>query len=192
MSFLSAPNLIRATSSLNLYLAYLLHTSPATITSHPTVLLLSSSMDLEVPGSLLLPSPALSFAAAIIAMMSFADLSSTGLQEEIRAYYWGAQAPLRFFFFGCLSVWAYASGPMGKERVSKQGRDNLMIGKIRPTVSGSAEMETGMNTGLVFTWGFVHMILYFWVYTKMRDEMRSIQIQKAKKKELENKETSWE
>lgn len=88
----------------------------------------------DPPPSLSTPSPASTLAALFLALLAIADLTSSGLPEEVGSHYWSNQAPVRLAFFFAVTGYSYA-------------------GKGGEVLCNS----------VVFTWGFLEMLWWFWV-----------------------------
>jgi hypothetical protein len=151
--------LISSLSLLHLTMAYGLVTDPRLVTHNAALFVLGESMKLvrniswlEIWGrSLILtliitqpaatgldiPTGASAFAAAILAYQAISDLFGCAM-EGLDAY-WAAQAPVRLSFFFLVTGWSYL-----------RQRD--------ATASGQ-----GLSNRLVFAWGFLEMITWFWV-----------------------------
>jgi hypothetical protein len=70
------------------------------------------------------------------------------MNEELSDEFWGAQAPVRLLFLFVLTGYTYTF---------KEG--------------GLSEGNT-LNNSIMFTWGFLEMAAWFWVYVTLRDERR--------------------
>lgn len=79
------------------------------------------------------------------------------MREHIALEYWSSQAPVRALFFFVLTGYVY---------VFKADPNTIRSFKSRQTVGAQLE------NGLVFTWGFVEVLIWFWAYTKLREERR--------------------
>ena len=151
MSFLSGMTLIRSLATFNLGLAYLFHTSPRTVASHPFVFIIGEAMGLPKATAFQVPSSTASFLAAVIVLLAFTDLSFASMPEEITSYVWSAQAPIRFFLFAAMAVYSYGSHLFS---VAKSDTDGGTV---------STAERGGIDNGVVFTWAFVQMVIWFWV-----------------------------
>lgn len=80
------------------------------------------------------------------------------MNEELCAEYWGAQAPMRLLFLFGLTAYTY----MFKEGGMLAARSNEHLMSKGDT----------LNNSIVFTWGFLEMAAWFWIYTTLRDERR--------------------
>lgn len=148
MAILSAQSLLRTLSLFHLTLSYYLHTSPSTIASQNLVYVLGAAMDIpDPPASLSTPSPASTLAALFLALLAIADLTSSGLPEEVGSHYWSNQAPVRLAFFFAVTGYSYAGKPGGLWGGGKLGK-------------GGGEV---LCNSVVFTWGFLEMLWWFWV-----------------------------
>lgn len=76
------------------------------------------------------------------------------MPQEIASYYWSSQAPMRLLFFFAVTFYSYMFKPGG---VVLAGR---AFGKA--TGKGTVGWDDLKNS-LVFTWGFVEMLVWFWV-----------------------------
>lgn len=171
MAFLTATFLLRILSLFHLTCAYYLLLSPPTLSDHNLVYILGASMDLAIsPPSLSLPSPALALAALFLALLGIADLSATGLDEEVANHYWSSQAPIRLGFFFGVTGYSY---------LWKEG------GVIGGTRNGKVDLTGLLCNSFIFTWGFVEMMGWFWIYVKLREERRVIMARKESRKEAE-------
>ena len=151
MAILSATTLLRAISLFHLTCAYYLLKSPAKLADHNLVFILGASMDIPGPlgSSLSLPSPALALAASFLAILGVSDLAATGLPEEVANYYWSSQAPIRLVMFFGITGFSYL-GKVGSKGVLPKGANHLGVSGL-------------VCNSVVFTWGFVEMLGWFWV-----------------------------
>ena len=80
------------------------------------------------------------------------------MNEELSDEYWGAQAPVRLLFLFILTGYTYT----------------FKEGGIMAPRSAEYLMSEGntLNNSIVFTWGFLEMAAWFWVYVTLRDERR--------------------
>lgn len=99
----------------------------------------------DPPISLSTPSPASTLAALFLALFAISDLTSSGLPEEVGSHYWSSQAPIRLTFFFAVTGYSYAGKPGGV--LGGKGR---MGGEV-------------LCNSVVFTWGFLEMLWWFWV-----------------------------
>ena len=143
MALLTATFLLRLLSLFHLTCAYYV------LSDHNLLYIHRASKDLAPsPPSLSFPSPALALAALFLALLGVADVSATGLDEEVASHYWSSQAPIRLGFFFAVTGYSYLwkeGGLMGGTRHEKGALRGLLC------------------NGFVFTWGFVEMMGWFWV-----------------------------
>ena len=151
MAILSATTLLRTISLFHLTCAYYLLTSPAKLADHNLVFILGASMDISPASgsSLSFSSPALALAALFLTILGISDLAATGLPEEVASYYWSSQAPIRLAVFFGITGFSYL-GKAGAKGMLPKGANH-------PGVSGL------VCNNVVFTWGFVEMLGWFWV-----------------------------
>jgi hypothetical protein len=86
------------------------------------------------------------------------------MSEELSDEYWGIQTPIRLLFLFTLTGYTY---------VFKEG--GMMAPRSNDYMMSSGNVT--LNNSIVFTWGFVEMAAWFWVFVTLRDERR----EKAKK-----------
>lgn len=175
MAIISATNLLCSISLFHLTIAYFFLVSPSLIADQNLVYIFGAAMDLvsqmrlmdclsytrssrvcfspliitltqsSPTSTFFKPSPPLAFLSASLTLLGIADLAAVTLPEEIFSYYWSSQAPIRLLFFFVLTGYSYAFQPGGALAMRKRlGWD-------------------GLNNSVLFTWGFVEMLLWFWV-----------------------------
>jgi hypothetical protein len=79
------------------------------------------------------------------------------MNEELSDEYWGVQTPVRLLFLFCLTAYTY---------VAKEG--GMFAPRSNDYMMGSG--NTTLHNSLVFTWGFVEMAAWFWVFVTLREE----------------------
>ncbi|KAI9701381.1 MAG: hypothetical protein M1820_006472 [Bogoriella megaspora] len=166
MALISSLLMIRALSVAHITLAFFFLTAPSLIAEQNIVYILGASMRLPQASSLDKPSDATAFIAILLAFLGVADFTAASAHEEIAFNYWSSQLPVRLFFLFILTGYSYLFKPSGAMFASKAPGDTL-------------------KNSLVFTWGFMEVAIWFWVYTNMRDEVRQIAITRAKAREAE-------
>ena len=155
MAILSSSNLLRAFSLFHLTLAYYLLTNPSALVQQNLVVVLGAAMDMPLPPpSLSVPSSATALAGIFIALLAISDFTASGLPEEVSSIFWSSQAPTRLAFFFGVTGWAY---------LGKFGLESGVTGRIKGVgVGGMGPREATCNS-LVFSWGFLEMVTWFWV-----------------------------
>ena len=153
MALISPTLLLRTLSIFHLTSAYYLLVTPLKLADQNLVFILGASMSLpEAPPSLSIKSPALALAAMFLALLAIGDLTATNLDEEVGSYYWSSQAPVRLIFFFGVTGYSYLGKPEE--------------GKVLDVGEGTALSGLVCNS-LVFTWGFVEMLAWFWVSSEL-------------------------
>ncbi|KAF2034681.1 hypothetical protein EK21DRAFT_56173 [Setomelanomma holmii] len=158
MAIISAAAMIRSLSLFHVTLAALLLRNPKIIANQSIVLLLGQSMQLPTPREFQTPSASISFLAVLFAFIGLSDLTAVSMNEELSDEYWGAQTPVRLLFLFALTAYTY---------MFKKG------GMLAPR-SGDYLMDAGttLSNSVVFTWGFLEMAAWFWVFVTLREERR--------------------
>ncbi|KAL8730428.1 MAG: hypothetical protein Q9166_004066 [cf. Caloplaca sp. 2 TL-2023] len=192
MAIITSSTIIRALSLFHLSLSYFLITSPSTIVNQNLVFILGASMQLSAfqilkflypfrllpslltnsqptTSSFSIASPSTALSALILALLGISDLTACSLPEEVSSYYWGSQAPIRCTFFFALTGYAYAFKPKGPIRGASQ----------------QSSPWDSLNTSVVFTWSFLEMISWFWIFITLREERRELAVRKVERKRAE-------
>ncbi|KAL6709720.1 hypothetical protein ACN47E_001149 [Coniothyrium glycines] len=157
MAVLSASTMIRSISLFHMTLAALLLKNPSLIANQGVVLVLGQSMQLPHPRDFNKPSPTTAFLGVVFALLGLSDLTALSLSDTLFDEFWGNQAPVRLLFLFALTGYTYAFKPGGIFAAREAGYDVL---------GGGA----GLNNSVVFTWGFVELAAWMWVYTTLREE----------------------
>jgi len=158
MALISAATIITSLSLFHITLAFFFLTSPGTVAHQTLVFIIGEAMGLPYSRSFETQSPPLAFLSAVLLVSGISDLISVSLPEEISQYHWGSQAPVRFFLFGCLAAYSYAFSDKSPLYTSKSY-----------VPSGWGE---GLKNRVLFTFAFVEMITWFWVFVTLREERR--------------------
>jgi hypothetical protein len=126
------------------------------------------------PREFLAPSASIAFLAILFAFIGLSDLTAVSMSEELSDEYWGLQTPVRLLFLFTLTAYTY---------VAKEG--GMMAPRSNDYMMGSG--NTSLHNSLVFTWGFVEMAAWFWVFVTLREE-RTTKVNKVveKRKAEEN------
>ncbi|OAA76830.1 Increased loss of mitochondrial DNA protein 1 [Akanthomyces lecanii RCEF 1005] len=191
MALISGKTIITSISLFHLTMAYFMLFNPRTVDDQILVYILGRSMGLPPARGLDAPSPALAFLGVVLAMLGLSDLVSLGMPEELGAlYYWGTQgfrpprrstgrtskkmtneshfftvAPIRFMFSMCLVFYSYVFGPSGPFGTFLPGSSR------RPAIlGGSGSATDGLKNRVIFTFMFIEMVAWFWLWVTLREE----------------------
>jgi hypothetical protein len=97
------------------------------------------------------PSPLTAFLAILFAFLGISDLTAVSTTSAVTDAYWASQTPVRLVFLFVVTGYTY---------MFKKG------GIFGPKL-GVTGYQTGpgeqLKNGLVFTWGFLELGLWFWV-----------------------------
>jgi len=74
--------------------------------------------------------------------------------------YWGSQVPVRLLFFFGVAGYAYVF------------KEDGMLGVPAGTRGYKAGPGDLLKNGLVFTWAFLEIVVWFWVYINVREERK--------------------
>ncbi|KAI9821582.1 MAG: hypothetical protein M1832_003256 [Thelocarpon impressellum] len=195
MALISGGTIIRSVSLFHLTLAYFFLNAPHRLGDQNLVFILGEAMGLPHVQAFDLPSAPSSFLAAVLAFLGISDLMAAALPDEISKYHWGNQgmsppfrvithpltstAPIRLLFFFCLTAYTYlAPTPAGSKSAAASSSSGL-------TRSHTPAAGNGLKNGMVFTWAFVEMVTWFWVYVTLRDERREASAKLTAKRKAE-------
>jgi hypothetical protein len=112
--------------------------------------------------------------AVLFAFVGISDLTSLSLHEQISDEYWGLQAPVRLLFLFVVTGYTYAFKEGGL--FGAQGVDYR------------ASTGASLNNSIVFTWGFLEVGVWFWIYTTLREERMAKAKIAAEKQAREDKQ----
>jgi len=102
------------------------------------------------------PSAATAFIAILFAFVGLSDLTALSLHEDVFDQFWGLQAPVRLLFLFGLTAYTYIFKEGGM--FAPRGMDFRM--------SAGAHL----NNSFVFTFGFMEVSAWFWVFVTLREE----------------------
>lgn len=105
------------------------------------------------------PSAAVAFIAVLFAFIGINDLTAASLPDEPFDAYWGSQTPVRLVFLFALTGYTF---------LFKEGG---MFGGARG-IGYSASPGSHLKNSVVFSWGFIELSIWFWVFTSLREERR--------------------
>lgn len=171
MALISATTIITSLSLFHITLAFFFLTSPITIADQTLVFIIGEAMKLPYKRSFDNQSPPLAFLAAVLLLLGISDLVSISKVDEITQLHWGAQAPIRLFIFFVLTFYAF------------------MFSKSSPLYATTSYVPStwgeGLKNRIFFTWAFVEMIAWFWVYITLREERKELAFRLQQKKAAE-------
>ncbi|KAJ4380255.1 hypothetical protein N0V86_004564 [Didymella sp. IMI 355093] len=159
MAIISANSMIRSLALFHLTLAALLIKNPKLIANQSVILVLGGSMQLPTPRDFATPSAAVAFIAVLFAFIGINDLTAASLPEEVFDEYWGAQTPVRLVFLFALTGYTF---------LFKEGG---MFGGARG-LAYSNSPGSHLKNSVVFSWGFIELSTWFWIFVTLREERR--------------------
>ncbi|KAH7312631.1 increased loss of mitochondrial DNA protein 1 [Stachybotrys elegans] len=166
MALISARTIITSISLFHLTLAYFFVFNPSTVDDQALVWILGESMGMPNVRGFDSTSPALAFLAVVLALFGLGDLVSLSMPDEVvLLYHWGTQAPLRFVFSLGMVFYTYMFGPSSPIYgvPPRSGRTS----QFNPS-SGSP--TDALKNRIIFTFLFVEMVSWFWVWVTLREE----------------------
>ncbi|RKF51364.1 putative protein ilm1 [Golovinomyces cichoracearum] len=172
MAFISAVTIITSLSMFHITIAFFLLTSPGTIADQTLVFIIGEAMRLPYNHGFESQSPPLSFLAAIFLLLGVSDFVSVGQVDQIIQLHWGIQAPVRLFLFIILTFYSFAfsrSSPI------------YANSPYAPSLWGE-----GLKNRIFFSWAFIEMIAWFWVYVTLREERKEMSLRLQERKATDN------
>ncbi|KAI1005848.1 hypothetical protein K3495_g2372 [Podosphaera aphanis] len=130
------------------------------LADHTLVFIIGEAMGLPWSRSFESKSPALAFVATVLLLLGISDLISLLQPEKIIELHWGAQAPVRLLIFFSLSFYSYSFS------------QSSPIFASTPYIASS--WGEGLKNRVLFTWSFIEMIAWFWVYVTLREERKTL------------------
>ncbi|KAF2255258.1 hypothetical protein BU26DRAFT_153164 [Trematosphaeria pertusa] len=158
MAIVSAYTIIRTLSLFHITLAALILKDPKLVADQNIVFLLGQSMQLPTPREFSKPSATTAFIAVLLAFLGLSDLTSLSLSDELAESYWGTQTPVRLAFLFVVTGYTYTF---------KEG--GMLSSKGHAYAPGAGDH---LKNSIVFTWGFLELAAWFWVFITLRDERR--------------------
>ncbi|KAI9791921.1 MAG: hypothetical protein M1833_001303 [Piccolia ochrophora] len=159
MAILSGPTIIRALSLFHLTLGYFFLTAPQKVADQNLVFILGEAMGLPQVESFNSRSGPAAMLGAVLALVGVSDLLAVSLPEEVFPFYWGNQA------------YSY---------LSKPARLGSLKVKYQP---GAGE---DLTNAVIFTWAFLEVITWFWIFVTLRDERRELAIKALNRQKAED------
>ncbi|KAF1950385.1 hypothetical protein CC80DRAFT_426956 [Byssothecium circinans] len=171
MAIISTYTLIRSLSLFHITLAIIFLRNPRLIAEQNIVFLFQEAMQLPTPRDFLKPSATTAFIAVLLAFLGINDLASFSLSEEYLEAYWGAQTPARLLFLFGVTGYSYAF---------KEG--GLFAGTGR---AYTRNVGDHLKNSIVFSWGFLELAAWFWIFISLRDERRQRAIKLLERRKAE-------
>ncbi|PTB66892.1 hypothetical protein BBK36DRAFT_1158844 [Trichoderma citrinoviride] len=187
MALISSTTIITSISLFHLTLAYFFLFRPKTIEDQALVFVLGESMNIPAVRGFDVPSPALALLAVILAFSGISDLVSLSMPEEFSAlYYWGTQAPLRFFLSMVMVAYTYIFG--SKSPIFSSSSTSSSSSSRRPAGAFGKHSASGadhLHNRLLFSFMFIEMMAWFWTWITLREERSAIVERMRKQHERE-------
>ncbi|KAL1894274.1 hypothetical protein Cpir12675_003755 [Ceratocystis pirilliformis] len=178
MAIFSGTTLVATVSLLHLTQAYFFLVSPAMIADQALVYILGESMGLPHSRGFDMPSAPLALASALMLYIGVSDLVSLSMPEDISVlYYWGSQAPVRFFFSLLGVVYSFlfsASSPLYRG-TSNRGRMAHPSAHVQnPHYVPATWGGEGFKNRVLFSVMFVEAAFWFWIWVTLREERHEV------------------
>lgn len=100
----------------------------------------------------------MAFIGLLFGFLGLTDLTALSLDDDIADRFWGTQTPVRLTFLFGITGYSY---------LFKEG--GMFAAKKTYT---SYNAGNDLKNSIVFTWGFLELVVWFWIFTTLRDERR--------------------
>ncbi|KAH8676874.1 increased loss of mitochondrial DNA protein 1 [Tricladium varicosporioides] len=161
MALISAATIITSLSLFHITLAWFFLTSPNQIADQTLVFIIGEAMGMPHSRSFEVQSAPLAFLSAVLFFFGISDLVACSLPEEIYTYFWGSQAPVRLILLFALTGYSYTFSSTSPLYNSSNTHS------YTPSSWGE-----GLKNRVFFTWAFMEMITWFWIFVTLREERR--------------------
>lgn len=146
-------------------------------------------MSLPQPAAALFstPTPASALIALLLALVALTDLSIFSLPDDQAHFYWRTAVPVRLLFFFAVTGGSYlgAEGAVGMLKgAGRPGSGAFGSGGVAAGVGKVGGWREACCNSLVFAWGFLEMVFWFWIFVTLREEGKA----RAGKEALRRKE----
>ncbi|KAM5374254.1 hypothetical protein ACJZ2D_006579 [Fusarium nematophilum] len=180
MALISAKTIITSVSLFHLTLAYFFLTNPSSLDNQALVYIVGESMGMPYARGFDAQSPPLAFLSAVLIFIGFSDLVSLSMPDEVcLIFHW---APLRSFLSLGFIVYIFLFGPSSpvyadpsRSRLSHPSSHNP---SYRPAGWGG----DALKNRLFFTFMFVEMMTWFWIWVTLREERDAILSKKSRRR----------
>ncbi|RDL34633.1 Uncharacterized protein BP5553_07761 [Venustampulla echinocandica] len=162
MALISAATIITSVSLFHITLAYFFLANPNQIADQSLVFIIGEAMGMPHSRSFEVQSAPLSFLAAVLFFLGISDLVACSLPEEIYVFFWGSQAPVRLFLLFVFTIYSYAFSSVSPLYTSSSSNYTY-------TPSSWGE---GLKNRVFFTWAFVEVLTWYWIFVTLREERR--------------------
>jgi hypothetical protein len=132
----------------------------------------------------------LAFLAAVLIILGICDLVAVSMPEEIARHHWGTQgllpfqylnltmlilipAPIRLALFFGLTIYSFlfsSTSPLFNSR------------SYTPSLWGGE----GLKNRMVFSWAFLELVTWFWIFVTLREERREAAVKRAQRRAAED------
>ncbi|PFH56893.1 hypothetical protein XA68_15820 [Ophiocordyceps unilateralis] len=189
MPLIGSKTIITSVSLFHVTIAFFFLTDPHTIHDQILVYVLGESMGMPVARGFDAQSQPLAFLAAVLAMFGLCDLFALSMPEELSSlYYWGVQAPLRSLFSMLLVFYSYFFGPSSPVYGASAPRSTSRPSANSTSYRSSTWGGDGLKNRVFFTFIFLEMITWFWIWVTLREERQGVVERMRKQHSRPNKQ----
>ncbi|PKS06265.1 hypothetical protein jhhlp_007012 [Lomentospora prolificans] len=176
MALISARTIITSISLFHITLGFFFLTNPATIADQAIVYVMGEAMGMPYARSFESQSPPLAFLAVVLATMGISDLVSLGLPEERPS---ASQWPsLSTFTLSC-------SRPLRRYTTRTPAAAYPPAHAQNPAYRASPWGGDGLKNRVFFTFMFVELVSWLWVWVTLREERAQALSKQARKRNHE-------
>ncbi|EHA56098.1 hypothetical protein MCOR27_007622 [Pyricularia oryzae] len=183
MALISAKTIITSLSLFHITLGYFFLTSPITVADQALVWVLGEAMGMPFARAFDSQSPSLAFLAVMLAFVGITDLVTLSLPDEIcLVHHWGTQAPLRMSVFLFLVFYTFtfsASSPIYAGANPRGILSHPSAHMHNPGYKPATWGGDGLKNRVFFTFIFLELMCWFWVWVTLREERKEVLTRKA-------------
>lgn len=103
------------------------------------------------------PTGITAFLALVLGLVGLSDFTAASMTENVALEYWGSQIPIRLIYFFVITAYTYLFKNDGLTKLGKSYKPNV---------------GDHLKNGLIFSWGFVEILMWFWIYLGVREDRR--------------------
>ncbi|KAH7134062.1 increased loss of mitochondrial DNA protein 1 [Dactylonectria macrodidyma] len=183
MALISAKTIITSVSLFHVTIAYFFLTNPSSVDNQALVFILGESMGMPDAPGFDIQSPQLAFLAAILIFIGFSDLVSLSMPDEVcLIFHWGTQAPLRFLLSLVFTFYVYLFGPSSPVYNTTSRSHFSHPSSHNPSYVPAGWGGDALKNRLFFTFMFVEMMTWFWIWVTLREERDNILQRKSRRR----------
>jgi hypothetical protein len=185
MPLVSSTALVTTLSLFHVSMGWFLISQPAKIANQGMVFVLGQAMAMPPSRAFEAPSQPLAFLGVVLIFLGLSDLFSLSGAAYPVHLHWSTQAVVRMFLSSGLTAYTFVFSPSGPLYGAKNPRGRLAHPVATHGGGGGAAAAAGyvpstwggdlLKNRVFFSWIFLEMMCWFWVFVTLRDERAALQ-----------------